>query len=105
MAVSEIGSSVNLYSPQQPAPTTKRSSTPAPSAAAPTSPTNPATPTPTQNVDSIELEIKESSEPVWLLTQQAQNGDVVAQLLLKQITEKQATSHTTGTGGLVDQQA
>jgi hypothetical protein len=112
MAVSGVGSSVNVYVPQPPvakvakqsppAAATVTPSTPAVAAATPSSPTPPAAapasstapaaaaPAPAPKVDPIKLAINESTEPIALLTQQAKHGDVVAKLLLKQITQKAA---------------
>jgi hypothetical protein len=111
MAVSGVGSSVNIYVPQPPAakvvkqpPTADATvttstpsvaattpSSPTPPAAAPASTTSPAAaPAPAPKVDPIKLAIKESTEPVTLLTQQAKHGDVVAKMLLKQINQKAA---------------
>lgn len=44
---------------------------------------------PPQGANSIKIALKESNEPLQLLTRQAKHGDVVAKLLLKQIQKKQ----------------
>jgi hypothetical protein len=143
MAVSGVSSSVNVYVPQPPAakvanpsPTAAATvttstpsvvaatpSSPTPPAAAPASPPSPAATAPAAapKVDAIKLAIKESNEPIALLTQQARQGDVVAKLLLKQITQKAAAKEAlaakpqsaavsdgpegTGKGELVDHKA
>jgi len=108
MAVSGITSSVGIYippatvsktpKPASPAaaPTTNATAAPTtttPATATPVPTAAPATasaPAPTPKIDPIKLAIKESSEPISQLTQQAKQGDVVARLILKQINAKTA---------------